>query len=193
MHSDFPVILDACVLATGALCDLYLRLAEPPRLYTPIWTSEILTEVHRTQTTKLKRPYTKELADYWQSEVAKAFPEAVVLGWEDLVVAMKNNEKDRHVLAAAVKARSSLIVTFNLKHFPPSVLKPLGIDAVHPQEYLLTLWSMNAGVVMGKLAAIARDEKIEIQDVLIRLGKSVPRFSSQIMQAMGDSVESESR
>ena len=41
----------------------------------------------------------------------------------------ENDEKDRHVLAAAVKARASVIVTFNLKHFPPSALQPLGIDA----------------------------------------------------------------
>lgn len=45
MHSDFPVILDACVLVNGALCDLYLRLAEPPRLYTPVWSAQILDEV----------------------------------------------------------------------------------------------------------------------------------------------------
>ena len=44
MHSDFPVILDACVLATGALCDLYLRLAEPPRLYSPVWSDETAEE-----------------------------------------------------------------------------------------------------------------------------------------------------
>lgn len=115
MHSDFPVILDACVLATGALCDLYLRLAEPPRLYTPLWSSEILAEVHRTQTTKLKRPYPKALADYWHEQVVLAFAEASVSGWEPLIPAMTNHEKDRHVLAAAVKAQASLIVTFNLK------------------------------------------------------------------------------
>jgi predicted nucleic acid-binding protein len=122
MQSDFSVVLDACVLATPRLCDLYLRLAEPPRLYTPLWSSEILEEVRRVQTTKFKKPYSKELSDYWQLEVSKAFPEAVVMDWEVLLPAMINHEKDRHVLAAAVKARSSLIVTFNLKHFPPSAL-----------------------------------------------------------------------
>lgn len=185
MHSDFPVILDACVLAVGSLCDLYLRLAETPRLYTPVWSTKILEEVHTTQTTKLNPAYSVELADYWRNQVDLTFPEATISGWEPLLPAMKNDEKDRHILAAAIKARASVIVTFNLKHFQPSVLKPLGIDAVHPQDYLLTLWSMNPGVVMAKLAAIASDEKIEIQDVLIRLGKTVPRFSCQISQDMG--------
>lgn len=186
MHSDFPVVLDACVLANGRVCDLYLRLAEPPRLYTPLWSQAILEEVHRTQTTKLKNPYTVELADHWRGEVTCAFPEASVEGWESLVPTMTNDEKDRHVLAAAVKAKASLLVTFNLRHFQPAALRPFGIEAVHPQDYLLTLWSMNPAVVMGKLAGMARDQEVELQDVLIRLGRSVPRFSAQILEDMGE-------
>ena len=37
------------------------------------------------------------------------------------------------------------------------------------------------------LAAIARDSSIELQDVLIHLGKSLPRFSAQILDDMGES------
>src|SRR5687768_12815390 len=185
MHSDFPVILDACVLAHPSVCDLYLRLAEAPRLYSPFWSSEILNEVHRTQTTKLTIPFPPELADYWREEVTKSFPEALVTGWEPLLPAMPINEKDRHVLAAAAKVAATTIVTFNLKHFPPSALKPFGVDAIHPQDYLLTLWSMNPAVVMAKLAAIATHKQLEIQDILIRLGKSVPRFSGQVLSDMG--------
>jgi len=188
MQSDFPVILDACVLAAPAVCDLYLRLAETPRLYTPHWTSEILTEVRRVQMTKYKRPFDARRADYWHFEVTHAFPEALVTGWEVLLPAMTNDPKDRHVLAAAVKVRSSLIVTFNLRHFPPSALKPHGVEAMHPQDYLLTLWSMSPAVVMAKLAAMARDSKpgVELQDVLFRLAKTVPRFSSQILLETGN-------
>lgn len=185
MHSDFPVVLDACVLANGRLCDLLLRLAEAPRLYTPIWSSGILDEVYRTQTTKLKRAYPKRLADYWRQEVERAFPEACVEGWEPLVATMTNDPKDRHVVAAAVKAKSSMIVTFNLRHFPVETLRPWHVEAFHPQDYLLVLWSMNPAVVMAKLGAMAHDEPAELLDLIIRLGKSVPRFSSQILEAMG--------
>lgn len=185
MHSDFPVVLDACVLANGRVCDLYLRLAEVPRLYTPIWSSEILEEVTRTQTTKLKRPYSAKLAAYWRQEVERAFPEACVAGWEPLVAAMTNDPKDRHVVAAAVKAKASVIVTFNLRHFSLESLKPWQVDALHPQDYLLILWSMNPAVVMAKLGTMARDDQSELLDVLICLGQSVPRFSSQILEEMG--------
>jgi hypothetical protein len=71
MHGDFPVVLDACVLANGRLCDLYLRLAEPPRLYSPVWSEEILHEVHRVQTQKLKRPYPPELEGGGHQDISR--------------------------------------------------------------------------------------------------------------------------
>ena len=36
-----------------------------------------------------------------------------------LVAAMQNDDKDRHVVAAAVKASAQVIVTSNLKDFSP--------------------------------------------------------------------------
>lgn len=185
MQADFRVVLDACVLANAGLCDLFLRLAEPPRLYLPVWSSQILDEVRTTQTEKLKKPYSRELAEFWRQEVCRSFPEASVTGFEMLLPVVTNEEKDRHVVAAAVKAGASLIVTFNLRHFPATALKPWDIDVLHPQDYLLTLYSMNPGVVMGKLAAIAQEDGRELQDVAIHLGKSVPAFSCQILEALG--------
>jgi predicted nucleic acid-binding protein len=36
--------------------------------------------------------------------------------------ACANDEKDRHVLATAICGHAELIVTSNLKHFPPEAL-----------------------------------------------------------------------
>jgi predicted nucleic acid-binding protein len=185
MQADFKVVLDACVLANAGLCDLFLRLAEPPRLYLPLWSAEILDEVRRTQTTGLKRPYPPDLADYWRKEVTRAFPEAEVKGYEKLATLMTNHEKDRHVLAAAVKGGASLIVTFNLRDFGKADLEPWEIIATHPEDYLLTLHSINPGVVVAKLAAMAQDDGKDLQDVLIHLGKSVPAFASRLLEIFG--------
>lgn len=186
MRADFNVVLDACVLANAGVCDLFLRLAEPPRLYLPLWSSTILDEVHRTQTTKLKRPYPTELADYWRSEVTRAFPEALVTGHERLLPVIANEEKDRHVVATAIKGGASLIVTFNLRHFPAEALEPWAIEACHPQDYLLTLLAMSEGVVIGKLAAIAMEHGRDPRDVAIHLGKSVPAFASRALELLGN-------
>jgi hypothetical protein len=39
-------VLDACVLVN--LCDTLLRMTEPPELYEPRWSEEIMAETLRT-------------------------------------------------------------------------------------------------------------------------------------------------
>ena len=63
-RANCRVVLDACVLANHGVCDLFLRLAERPRLYSPIWSSGILEETARTQVTKLN--WSQDLADHWR-------------------------------------------------------------------------------------------------------------------------------
>ncbi len=53
-RANYRVVLDACVLANHGVCDLFLRLAERPRLYLPTWSPGILEETTRTQVAKLK-------------------------------------------------------------------------------------------------------------------------------------------
>ena len=50
----------------------------------------------------------RERAAYRESEMRRHFPEAWVEGFEDLIPAMANHPKDRHVAAAAVKSNGSV-------------------------------------------------------------------------------------
>ena len=111
----------------------------------------------------------------------------MVEGFDHLISQLKNAEKDRYVLAAAIQGGVSVIVTFNLRDFPESALGVWKVKAVHPQDYLLTLYSMNPGVVVGKVAEIAMDHGAEMQDVLIQLGKSIPAFSRRLLEDSGKS------
>jgi predicted nucleic acid-binding protein len=54
--------------------------------------------------------------------MTRSFPDALVPGYESLVDGMTNDPKDRHVLAAAVRANAEVIVTFNRRDFPESAL-----------------------------------------------------------------------
>ena len=47
---------------------------------------------------------------------------------------------DRHVFAAAITSRSSIIVTYNLADFPPRMLAPYEIEAQHPDVFLSALF-----------------------------------------------------
>lgn len=60
-----------------------------------------------------------------------AFPNASVNGYQHLIAAMTNDAKDRHVAAAAVRGNAALIVTANLRDFPPAALEQYDIEAVH--------------------------------------------------------------
>ena len=175
-------MIDACVLAPASSCDLLLRLAETPRLYVPQWSEDILAEVKRTHTEKLGWP--DDLAAYWQEQVRVTFPEAMVSGYGKLVEVCENDPKDRHVLAAAIKAKVELIVTSNLKHFPKAALEPWGISATHPSNYLITLYSMDAGVVVAKLSAIAQRRKVTPEMALAHIGKTLPAFARHVAEAL---------
>lgn len=53
--------------------------------------------------------------------------------------AMTNDRKDRHVLAVALAASATAIVTTNLRDFPTGVTRPLGVLAQTPDDFLTAL------------------------------------------------------
>ena len=179
MRSDFKVCLDACVLANIRLCDLLLRLAEKPRLYLPVWSEEILQEVRRTQVSKLG--WEEDFADYFQYEVRRSFPDALTDDYEHILPRLTNDEKDRHVLAATIRAGSSLILTFNLKDFPADTLSPWNVEATHPQDYLLVLYELDSVQVIQRVAKIAGQRNETQLDTLLELGKSCPAFAGRLI------------
>jgi predicted Fe-Mo cluster-binding NifX family protein len=81
------------------------------------------------------------------------FPFALVAGWESSVESFSlPDEDDRHVLAAAVKAGADYIITYNLKDFPATALKPHGVEAIHPDDFAMTLLRENLKDALEGLA-----------------------------------------
>jgi hypothetical protein len=68
--------------------------------------------------------------------------------------------KDRHVLAAAIAGHVDSIVTQNLKDFPTSVLEPLNITVLHPDEFLLQQLELEPLVVLPAFKAMRARLKI---------------------------------
>jgi predicted nucleic acid-binding protein len=124
------VVLDACVLAN---CDTLLRLAEPPRLFEPKWSEEIIRETTRTLELKLRWP--NSLTAHFEKELRTHFSEAWISGYEPLIPRMTNDEKDRHVVAAAVHGGAAIILTLNVRHFRLEHLAMWGVCALHPQSF----------------------------------------------------------
>ena len=174
MSAGPVVVLDACVLANFSLCDTLLRLAEAPPLFEPRWPAEVMAETVRTLGSKLGWP--AALTSSFQSEILSHFGDAWVTGHGSLISRMANDEKDRHVLAAAVSCGASIIVTFNLRHFRKEHLEPWGVVALHPASFLTTLYRQEPAIVMTKLREQAADRSRSLPQLLEILGRTVPRF-----------------
>jgi predicted nucleic acid-binding protein len=176
------VVLDACVLANFSLCDTFLRLAEPPRLFEPKWSEEIIRETTRTLELKLGWPHS--LTAHFEKELRANFGEAWIIGYESLIPRMTNDEEDRHLVAAAVHGEAAIIVTFNLRHFRPEHLATWGVRALHPQSFLNEIFRQEQALVMAKLGQQAADRSRTLRQLLDILNGTVPDFASLVSDAI---------
>lgn len=70
--------------------------------------------------------------------MCEAVADCLVTGHEPLIGGLTlPDPDDRHVLAAAIRCHAQVIVTQNLKDFPPAGLEPFGIEAQHPDLFVL--------------------------------------------------------
>ena len=84
---------------------------------------------------------------------------------------------------AAVAADSELIVTFNLDDFPPEACEPVGIEAIHPDDFLLDLHDLAPDAVRAALEQQAADlhPPWSLEQLLKALATAgVPRFAEVI-------------
>jgi predicted nucleic acid-binding protein len=156
------------------LADTLLRLAAGPRLYLPKWTDQIMSEVSRNLIEKFG--LSEDKAAYRESEIRRHFPEAWIDGYEDLIPAMGNSPKDRHVLAAAVRAQAETIVTYNKKDFPVAALAPYSIYAQGPSTFLKNLYDLDQEAVLRTIEEQAIAIGKSRSYLLERLRVNVPAF-----------------
>lgn len=130
----FPVVIDACVLIPMTTTDLLLRMADA-RHFRILWSADILDEVERNLVSRLN--LTPESARRRVSTMQDHFPDAMINDYVGLIPSMTNDEKDRHVLAAAVRANAEVIVTSNRKDFPRTSTAPYEIEVLTPDDFLL--------------------------------------------------------
>ncbi|GAB3020406.1 hypothetical protein GCM10011376_23500 [Nocardioides flavus (ex Wang et al. 2016)] len=86
----------------------------------------------------------------------KTVRDCLVTGFEPLIDALElPDPDDRHVLAAAIKARAQVIVTNNLKDFPLAALEPWDMEAKSPDDFILDQIDLGRETVYGAVQRIA--------------------------------------
>lgn len=147
----YTVLFDACVLYPAPLRDFLIELATA-NLFRAKWTDRIHDEWTRSLLEKRPDLDGSRLARTRQRMNA-AIPDSLVVGYEHLIPAVRlPDEKDRHVVAAAFHARADAIVTFNLKDFPSTALAPLGLEAIHPDEFIVNQFDLDEPKVVSAAA-----------------------------------------
>jgi predicted nucleic acid-binding protein len=177
--APFIVLLDANVLFPFSLRDTLLRAAAAG-FYQARWSSQILDEMTRSLVSKGTMPDDK--ANRLRAIMTREFPEAEVTDYAHLVAAMKNDEKDRHVVAAAVKAGAQVIATSNLKDFAPL---PEGLEAQSPDEFLCNLFDLDPEAFVEILREQSVDlvnPPVTLDELLERLGRVVPDLVAAVQQ-----------
>ena len=137
-----------------------------------------------TRTLEMKLGWPTSLTSHLEAELRRHFSEAWIIGYESLIPRMTNDEKDRHVVAAAIQGEVAIILTLNLRHFRHEHLAPWGIRAVHPQQFLIEIFRQEQALVMTKLAEQAADRSRSLRQLLTILSTTVPHFVSIVSAAI---------
>jgi predicted nucleic acid-binding protein len=177
-------VLDACVLHPATLRNFLLRLAEEGA-FIPVWSDKIVDEFVRAvvQTRHTVKPEsmrrTVELMN-------GAFPDARVAGYGKLIKALRlPDPDDRHVLAAAIKAKAAANVTFNSRHFPAGTLADQGIVACHPDAFVDGLLKSNPGAVeraFGELRRSLKNPPVSVPELLAKLEQQGMMESGRLLR-----------
>lgn len=131
----YTAILDANVLYPNLLRDLLLSMASAG-LYHARWTPQINDEW--TRNLVANKPEIAPKIALLLELVNQAVPDCLVENYASLIDSLSlPDPDDRHVLAAAIAGHADAIVTINLKDFPEEVLAPHGIEAQHPDDFLM--------------------------------------------------------
>jgi predicted nucleic acid-binding protein len=171
------VVLDANVLYPFTLRDTLLRAAAAG-LFQVRWSASILKET--TVNLVADGVVSEQQAVRLCAAMDAAFPEARVVGFEKLVPTMRNDPKDRHVAAAAVKAGAHVIVTMNLRDFRRL---PEGVEAQSPDQFLVTLQDTEprllVEIVRAQAAALRKPPR-SFEEVVGALARVVPQFAARL-------------
>jgi len=173
--------LDANVLFPGYLADLLLSIAGS-ETYLPLWSIEVMNELRRNLLNRVGMNASK--IEKRIRVMNDSFPNATVRDYESLESVLTDvNAKDRHVLAAAIAAGASSLVTLNLKDFPREMKVKYGVELLAPDAFLSEQFSLNPEVIIYRLALLLKrwnNPKINIDQLILIFQGILPVFSASI-------------
>jgi len=149
VHANrFTAVLDANALVPALARNLLLSLADA-ELYRARWTARILDEMEKGIRKDCDRRGCSDSSDRAgrtrSSMLAwPGFADCLVVDYELLEPSMPTRDpNDRHVVAAAIKTKASVIVTDNIKDFPERDLASFEIEVKTVDAFIADTVDLN--------------------------------------------------
>lgn len=187
--SPAVAVYDACILYPFHLRNIVVQAAVDG-LVDARWTDAIHDEWMRNLLVNTpglpaeRLAVTKQLMDI-------ALPEATVTGYEKHIETVDlPDPDDRHVAAAAIEAGASMIVTWNLRHFPVGELKKHRLVRQSPDGFLVGLYEQASDMLIGSLSNARRNlsrSRVSASDfVAILRDQRLAKLAARIEKQLGD-------
>jgi hypothetical protein len=149
-------VCDACVLYPFHQRNILIQ-ASADGLYDARWTDEIHDEWMRNLIANAPTLPIERL-QATRNLMEQALPQALVENFHRHIdsIALPDSD-DRHVVAAAIEANASHILTWNLRDFPVKELKKHGLVRETPDAFLADIYDEAPELVLGSLARARRN------------------------------------
>ena len=185
IHSvRFTAVLDTNVIYPVIIRDLLLWFAYYD-MYTPKWSNHIFDEWKDVMHRKGVSPDESEKRTL---NMNNAFPDALVTHYETLIEHLElPDEKDRHVLAAAIKTNAHVIVSNNIKDFPEDVLDKYGLKIKTPDDFLTDIIDLNTEIAIEAFKEMVLNKKnpeLDEYEVLDCLRKNGLKDTADYLHAL---------
>jgi predicted nucleic acid-binding protein len=165
----FAIVVDANVLAGALTRNIILSLAEAG-FFRPYWSFRILDEFERYCA---KRTGSPENAKKQRLRIEAVFPEAIVGGIDAIEEGLNLPDlDDRHVLAAAIKAKAEVIVTENLKDFPVSEMELHDIQVLTLDQFVADILDLAGPEAIAALRLMRErfeNPEITAQELILKV------------------------
>lgn len=152
MPFDTPVaVYDACVLYPFHLRNVLIQCAFDG-LVEARWTNEIHDEWIRNLVANTPALSIERLLAT-RDKMNAVLPEANVVNYHPMIADLAlPDPDDRHVLAAAIAGKASIIVTWNPKDFPRQALRTHGVTSRSPDDFLADIHTAFPDAVMSSVS-----------------------------------------
>jgi len=149
-------VFDACILYPFHLRNIVVQAAVD-HLVEGRWTEMIHDEWIRNLADSAPAIPVERLQNT-RRLMNEALPMAMVKGYEEQIpIVNLPDPNDRHVVAAGITAGASIILTWNLRHFPAKELKKFGVRKQTPDTFLSSLYDQVPDLIIGSLANARRN------------------------------------